>query len=163
MKLKLALTTPLIVLPFIAQAETPAITRFDTTITNMRSIQKKLESDAQEAKSDKDSIKLVCISDRLRTVAGTIEQALTRKEPLEAAISTGDTEGTEHNLTIVKELHHHATTAAAEADLCLGVEVIRNNEEHVKYEVSDDIAQPDINFPTPPAITEPPACASCYR
>lgn len=163
MKLKLALTTPLIVLPFIAQAETPAITQYHSTINQMKSIQKKLATTAEEAKSDRDSIKYVCINDRLRLVSGTIEQATIRKESLESAIATGNTEEADHQLLIIDALHKRATVAAEEADLCLGAEIVRNSEEQVKYEVDDTIVTPDLNPPTPSMVIEPPACASCYR
>lgn len=163
MKLKLALTTPLIVLPFIAQAETPPISQYYAIIADMKTIQKKLSTTSEEAKTDRDSIKYVCINDRLRLIGGTIEQALIRKEPLETSIATGDVEGINHNILIVQELHRRAETAAAEADLCLGAEIVRNSEEQLKYEVDDNIATPNLDPPTPSMVVEPPACASCYR
>jgi len=163
MKLKLALTTPLIVLPFLAQAETPALTQYTTTITDLRTTQKKLQSNADEAKTERDSIKYVCISDRLRLVSGIIEQTSSRYEQLNTAVSTGDTEATTHNLLIIKEYLRRAELAADEADLCIGAEIVRNSEEQIKYEVDDTIVTPDLDLPTPSIVTEPPACASCYR
>jgi hypothetical protein len=125
-----------------------------------------IQGQAEQAKSDKDVIRLNCLLDKLTQVKvnGTMmDQALQR---LQEAVSRRDEGAQLHVYTRITIINQKAQVLRTEADACVGSETNYVGPTKVYVEappgISDNPDQPAPPTPTDPGVSRPPV-ASPYQ
>jgi len=134
-------------------------------VASMDHVRESVRRDLEEARSKGDVVKKLCLDDKLNQLDIALRKAGEREKALENAVRINDTELSNHEFTILSVLNQRATALDAEAKLCIGKEVVAVGDSSTQMDI--EVAMPDeaqtTAFPTPPLVTEPPACASCFR
>jgi hypothetical protein len=125
-----------------------------------------IQSQSEQAKHDKDVIRLNCLLDKatqVRVNAGMLDQAL---QALQEAISRRDEGAQLHEYTRVTIINQKAQVLRTEADACVGAETNYVGSTKVLVEVPQGISDnPDEPPPAEPPVTvvERPPVASPYQ
>jgi hypothetical protein len=134
-------------------------------VSTMERVRESVRRDLEEARSKGDVVKKLCLDDKLNQLDIALRKASEREKALENAVRVNDGELSNHEFTILSVLNQRATALDAEAKLCIGKEVVAVGDSSTQMDIEG--AMPDESqttaFPTPPLVTEPPACASCFR
>jgi hypothetical protein len=125
-----------------------------------------IQSQSEQAKHDKDVIRLNCLLDKatqVRVNAGMLDQAL---QALQEAISRRDEGAQLHEYTRVTIINQKAQVLRTEADACVGAETNYVGSTKVMVEVpqgiSDNPDQPPAAEP-PVTVVQRPPVASPYQ
>lgn len=125
-----------------------------------------IQTQSEQAKRDKDVIRLNCLLDKLTQVrvnASMLDQAL---QSLQEAVSRRDESAQLHEYTRVTIVNQKAQVLRTEADACIGAETNYIGATKVMVEVpqdiSDDADQPPPANP-PVTVVENPPVASPYQ
>lgn len=131
----------------------------------IESIRVQIQAQVEQAKSDKDVIRLNCLLDKLTQVkanANIMDQTL---QTLQEANSRQDTNTQLHEYTRVTIVHQKVQVLRTEADACVGSETNYVGPTRVVVEVppglSDGADQPNPPAP-PPAVVDRPIAASRF-
>jgi hypothetical protein len=138
------------------QADT-AIARIDLGGRNVR---KQLET----ARSARDVVKTLCLSDRLTQLDVTLRSARERKGALDAAVQRSDKDLAGHEFTIIGVYRQRSERLVGEANQCVGSEVGIIGDTRVSMNVDPNIPENEGGpaAPLPAAVVVPPAaCESC--
>ncbi len=134
-------------------------------VANMERIRESVRRELEEARSKGDVVKKLCLDDKLNQLDVALRKASERQKALENAVKVNDGELTNHEFTILSVLNQRTAALEAEANLCIGKEVVAVGDSSTQMEIEGQL--PDgsqtTGFPTPALVTEPPACASCFR
>jgi hypothetical protein len=119
----------------------------------------------QAARAQRDIVKTLCLNDKLTQLDVAFRSGRERKDQLQAAVQRQDTEGADHEFTILSVLRQRADQLTAEANLCVGQ--IGDINEPTRVDVKVDPGIPPEPFgwgrPTDQTIIDPPSCASCIK
>jgi hypothetical protein len=117
-----------------------------------------IQGQAQQAKSDKDVIRLNCLLDKLTQVkvnGNILDQAL---QSLQEAVSRRDETAQFHEYTRITIINQKAQVLRTEADACVGSETNYIGPTKVVVEappgLNEDVDQP--YHPEPPVVDRPP-------
>lgn len=161
---KLLIFTAITLTPFLASGAPEPSERYSTALGTISAINADLEKDRKEARDQHDAIRFVCIEDKLHSVSAALRQVSNRQQFLDTALQTGDKEGAAHEALIAEEILKRVQTLSDEAKLCAGAKLSKSDDsETVNMTVDDSITPVEATPPTTNLITEPPACASCFR
>lgn len=125
-----------------------------------RSVRKQLET----ARSARDVVKTLCLSDRLTQLDVTLRSARERKGALDAAVQRSDKDLSGHEFTIIGVYRQRSERLVAEANQCVGSEVGVIGDTRVSMNVDPNIPTDEGGTapPLPPSLLAPPAaCESC--
>jgi hypothetical protein len=142
--------------------------RSETHLAQIELISTTVRRQLEKARSDRDVVRTLCLSDKLNQLDVTYRSAKERKGALDGAISRRDTELANHEFQILSVYRTRGERIKTEADSCVGGEVGVPGDTKTTSTVSPDIPQDST---TPPAFvpivpfTEPtpPPCASCAQ
>ncbi|RLB58780.1 MAG: hypothetical protein DRI90_16290 [Deltaproteobacteria bacterium] len=133
-------------------------------LSRMESIRDSVRRELADARQQRDVVKTLCLNDKLNQLDVAIRSANDRKRSLELAAQRGDQDLTNHEYTILSVLYQRAQQLDAEAKQCIGKEVGFVGESSTTVEVDPGMpAEDPTEYPTPPDLTIPPSCASCYK
>lgn len=134
-------------------------------VAGMERVRESVRRELEEARSKGDIVKKLCLDDKLNQLDVALRKATEREKALENAVKVNDAELTNHEFTILSVLNQRATALDAEAKLCIGKEIVAVGDSSTQMDIEGSM--PDESqttaFPTPPLVTDPPACASCFR
>lgn len=157
---KLTMASIILLIPTIATAfQTPG-DRISSSLSRIADIQQELKLLRDEAKDNRDAIRFTCLDDKLKLVSVALAQLLNRK----STQSSHDTESAEHEALVSEEILKKVTRSREEALLCSGADLASDGDSQVSMQLDGDMPSDNtVSFPTPPQVTEPPNCASCFR
>ncbi len=137
----------------------------NTFVAAMERIRDTVSRELSEARNKKDVVKTLCLDDKLNQLDVALRKVLDRVKALQVAVERGDSELSGHEYTIISVLHQRALQLDAEARQCIGKEIVAVGDSDTKLEIEGDLPgeEQTTTFPTPPLITEPPTCASCFE
>ncbi len=122
-----------------------------------------IQGQAEQAKRDKDVIRLNCLVDKLTQVrinGNMMDQSL---QALQEAVSHRDEGAQLHEYTRVTIINQKAQVLRTEADACVGSETNYVGPTKVLVEtppgISDNPDQPPPPAPTDPGVTRPPVAS----
>jgi hypothetical protein len=131
----------------------------------MERIRDGIRRELEEARTKGDVVKKLCLDDKLNQLDIALRKASEREKALENAVKVNDSELSNHEFTILSVLNQRANSLDAEAKLCIGKEVVSVGDSATQMNIEGTLPgeEQTVGFPTPAMITEPPACASCFR
>jgi hypothetical protein len=111
-----------------------------------------------------DSVKTLCLNDKLSQLDVALRSARDRRTDLIAAVQRTDVELSNHEFTILTVLRQRSEQLGAEAQQCIGAEVAFVGQTTVVPYVNPSLpAEEGAQFPPadPSVVTASPQCASC--
>ncbi len=134
-------------------------------VGSMDHIREGVRRDLEEARQKGDVVKKLCLDDKLNQLDVALQKATDREKALEAAVKASDAELSNHEYTILSVLNQRAQALDAEAKLCIGKEIVAVGDSSTQMDIEGVLPgeEETVSFPTPPLVTEPPVCASCFR
>lgn len=124
-------------------------------------VQRQLET----ARSQRDVVKTLCLSDKLTQIDVAIRSARERKQGLDAAVTRNDGDLATHEFTILSVLRQRTDQLTAEANQCIGQEAGFVGEAAVTSTIDPNLPKEDPSeYPdTTLVVVEPPSCVSCVQ
>jgi hypothetical protein len=134
-----------------------------TYLSRMESIRSGISRELEEARSQRDVVKTLCLNDKLNQVDVALRSGGERFRALEIAGKRGDQDLTNHEFTILTVLHQRSQQLDAEAKQCIGKEVGFVGESSIRVEVEPGMPDEDVtDGPDFSLVVTPPECASCF-
>lgn len=139
------------------------VARIDSAASTVR---KQLE----QARSERDVVKTLCLNDKLTQLDVTLRSAKERRAALESAANRRDTELSAHEFTILGVYRQRSERISTEANQCIGNEAGYLGDSRVDVSVEQDRpteplpgadGNPVPGEPYNPIVVPPPSCASC--
>ena len=117
------------------------------------------------ARSARDVVKSLCLSDKLSQVDVAGRSARDRLAALQAAVQRMDAELGNHEFTIMVVLRQRAEQLTGEANQCIGEEVAFVGTTQVTTQIDPNLVGEETTQFPPPAtgVSTPPLCASCIH
>ena len=116
-----------------------------------------------EARRERDVIKITCLNDKLTQINVNLRTAEDRQDALRQAAQSGDTEARNHQFTILDVLKQKLDTLLLEARQCTGAEIDVFTAGELKVDVDPTIPDEDPSeFQDTPFLTDRPVNASGY-
>jgi len=147
---------------------TPAqqVTEANSQITRMEQGASAIRRQLEEARAQRDVVKVLCLNDKLSQADVAIRSAKDRQASLQLAASRNDAELSNHEFTILTVLRQRGDQLTAEANQCIGEEGTVLGETVNKVSIDPTLPPDDDTqyFPTDPGIVSlPPDCTTCTR
>jgi len=111
------------------------------TLTKMRNARKYVQNLLEQARKDKDIIKITCLNDKLTQINVSIRTFEDRMVSLRTAIKTGDQEAISHEYNILSVLGEKVEGLRLEAEACIG-------------EAEGYLGKTEVTVTTPPGEAE---------
>jgi hypothetical protein len=147
---------------------TPAqqVTEAGNQITRMEQTASAIRRQLEEARAERDVVKVLCLNDKLSQADVAIRSAKDRQQSLQLSASRNDAELSNHEFTILTVLRQRGDQLSAEANQCIGEPVAVIGETITTPHI-DPTLPPDDDTqysPTDPGIVSlPPDCTTCTR
>jgi hypothetical protein len=140
------------------------LSQAETYITKMKSLLRSMERLADQARKDKDIIKLNCVNDKIIQAKGNLNLAEQSRDALKVASARGDDGTRNHEFAKLTITYQKVVVLGQEAEACIGEEISYVGATKVEIEVDKDIPQedPTVTPPAPLPVARPPI-ASPYR
>ncbi len=117
--------------------------RFVTLIERAaQSIQRQL----QEARKDRDVVRVLCLNDKLNQVDVALRSAQDRLGALTAAADRNDKDRAKHEYTVLEVLNDRVRVLVNESNQCVGEETGFIGEAEVSVTVDPNLPDPDTGF-----------------
>jgi hypothetical protein len=134
-------------------------------IGKMEGISNTVRHMLEQARTQRDVVKVLCLNDKLNQIDVAIRSARDRRDALKAAANRNDTELANHEWTILNVLEQRSEQLGAEANQCIGEEAVLIGASQTNMTI-DPTLPPDMQEtqypPTDPSmVNEPPICVSC--
>ena len=108
-----------------------------------KSIYRKVQNMLEQARQEKDSIKITCLDDKLTQISVNLRGIEVRKEALSVALKSNDNTASDQHFTILSIYSTRVNGLEAEAENCIGASDVVLGESDVTVTVSEDITQDD--------------------
>ena len=145
------------------------LTAGNATLGRMKNAATAIRRQLEQARREKDVVKVLCLDDKLSQSDVAVRSAEERRGALEAAASKNDTEASAHENTVLAVLSQRSAQISAEANLCIGEEAAFTNSEQAVTKIDPNISRTETGgLPGPVAgdvvvSSDPPQCTSCSR
>jgi hypothetical protein len=139
------------------------VAQADSFIARMEGARTVVQRQLETARSQRDVVKTLCLSDKLNQIDVAIRSARERKQGLDAAASRNDADLATHEFTILSVLRQRTDQLTAEANQCIGQEAGFVGEAAVTSTIDPNLPKEDPSeYPdTTILVVEPPSCVSC--
>jgi hypothetical protein len=118
----------------------------------------------EQARSQRDVVKTLCLNDKLNQIDVAIRSAQDRRGALEQASLRKDSDLANHEFTILTVLRQRVEQLHAEANQCIGEEAVLFGETKITTQVDPNLPHEDpSSYPDNPIISVPPVISSPYR
>lgn len=140
------------------------LTQTEANLGRMDASRTNISTMLASARAQRDVVKTLCLNDKLNQVDVAVRSARERKQQLEAAVKSNDTDLANHEFTILTVLRQRSDQLSAEANQCIGKEVETLGENLVKSSIDPGLPAEDpwltdiIN-----TVVNPPSCGSCFK
>ena len=121
-------------------------TRLEERGTN---ISRRVLSMLDEARRERDIIRVTCLNDKLTQINARIRQLQSRKENLQEAVNIGDGERRNHEFTVITVIGQAFRTLEQEANACIGQDIFETGTTRVVTDIDPSTPEEDL------AIREP--------
>ncbi|MAQ18413.1 MAG: hypothetical protein CMN30_26890 [Sandaracinus sp.] len=124
-------------------------------------ISRQVSSMLDEARQERDIIRVTCLNDKLTQINANLRTAVNRADALEDAVEAQDTPRQNHEFTVVTVLAQKLQTLEREAQQCIGEDIFETGATSVTTEVPDDTVNPEdlpdtpVNSPVFPSPISP--------
>lgn len=141
----------------------------DATLGRMRNSSTAIRRQLEQARREKDVVKVLCLDDKLSQSDVAVRSAEERRGALEAAASKNDSEAATHESLVLSVLAQRSSQVAAEANQCIGEEAAFTSSEQAITNIDPNISRTETGgLPGPgvgdvPVASDPPQCTSCSR
>lgn len=134
-------------------------TRLEERGTN---ISRRVLSMLDEARRERDIIRVTCLNDKLTQVNARLRQLQSRKENLQEAVNIGDGERRNHEFTVITVIGQSFRTLEQEANACIGQDIFETGTTRVVTDIDPSTPDEDlvIREPEGPVIPFIPPPAS---
>jgi hypothetical protein len=140
--------------------------RSETHLAQIELISTTVRRQLEKARSDRDVVRTLCLSDKLSQLDVTYRSAKERKGALDSAITRHDTELANHEFQVVSVYRQRSERIKTEADGCVGGEVGVPGDTKTTSTIDPSIPIDTTGVPgfvpiVPFTSPAPPPCASC--
>jgi len=141
------------------------VTQSDTIIARMESAGTVVRRQLEQARTQRDVVKTLCLNDKLSQIDVAVRSARDRKGSLVSAAQRNDAELSNHEFTILTVLRQRAEQLTAEANQCIGEEAAFAGETRTTTTIdptlpsSDETQYPPVDpnlVPPPPPLPASP-------
>jgi len=141
------------------------VAQSDAIITRMESAGTTVRRQLEQARTQRDVVKTLCLNDKLSQIDVAVRSARDRKGSLVAAAQRNDAELSNHEFTILTVLRQRAEQLTAEANQCIGEEAAFSGETRTTTTIdpslpgSDETQYPPVDpnlVPPPPPLPASP-------
>lgn len=117
----------------------------------------------EEARKQRDVVKTLCLNDKLSQIDVAVRSGRDRRTQLTAAVNRNDSEGSNHEFTILTVLRQRSEQLVAEANQCIGEEAAFVADTRTKVTIDPSIPPDETPYPNtdPTLVVSPPQCTSC--
>ncbi len=123
-------------------------------------LSRRVQSMLDEARQERDIIRVTCINDKLTQVNANLRTAEQRLEQLEDAVSAEDSSRRNHEFTVILVLGQKFVVLDREAAQCIGQDIFETGATRVQTEIDPGTPDDDptliIEIEDPPAPFIPP-------
>ena len=113
-------------------------------------ISRQVSSMLDEARQERDIIRVTCLNDKLTQINANLRTATTRLEALDDAVEAQDSGRRNHEFTVLTVLAQKLQTLEREAQQCIGEDIFETGATTVETEEpADELDDPDV-LPQPP-------------
>lgn len=135
----------------------------DASIAKMNFNANAVRRALEQARSQRDVVKTLCLNDKLNQIDVAVRSAQDRRTTLEQAVNRKDADLANHEFTILQVLRQRVDQLDFEARQCLGEELQFLGETKVITTIEPGMPGGETSgFPDPvPALSPPPTCDSC--
>jgi hypothetical protein len=124
----------------------------DVYLARMKKIQARMDSLSKEAKTDKDIIKLQCLSDKKRRTVGVIVTANQFRKALAQPQIRGDAGARNHEFSKLTISYQKVVVLGQEAEGCIGEDIAYVGKTQVELAIADSITTEDPTVELPPEL-----------
>jgi hypothetical protein len=118
----------------------------------------------EQARTQRDVVKTLCLNDKLNQIDVAIRSARERKQSLELAAKRSDADLSTHEFTILGVLRQRVEQLSAEANQCIGKEVdVLGESAAVTTTIDPGIPDEKADHRPPLVVIEPPPSASLIK
>jgi len=150
--------------PVTAQIASDQRAQADAMLLRMDGSAANIRRELESARTARDVVKALCLSDKLSQIDVAIRSARDRRVALEQAVMRQDPEQANHEFTILDVLRQRVEQLTREASQCIGVDAYYIGDSVVSVVVDPLIPDPDTSIlPGGQLVSVPPICASCVR
>jgi hypothetical protein len=110
-------------------------------------IHSRVRSMLEQARKEKDTIKIACLTDKLTQIEVNLEGLEDRRPAFNEALAGGDEAGAEHQLTLLRIYVSRIENLMAEAESCVGEGDVVVGESENSVTIDDDITLEDPTEP----------------
>lgn len=141
----------------------------NSTIARMKNSATAIRRQLEQARREKDVVKVLCLDDKLSQSDVAVRTAEERRGALEAAATKNDSEASSHETTVLTVLAQRSAQVSAEANQCIGEEAAFTNSEQAVTNIDPNISRTETGgMPGPtlgdlPVTADPPQCTTCSR
>jgi hypothetical protein len=134
------------------------LTQSEAYLAKMRVTLEHVNKIADQARKEKDIIKLNCVNDKLIQIKGNLNLGEQTRDALKAAASRGDDGSRNHEFAKLTITYQKVVVLGQEAEACIGEEISYVGATRVEIEVDKDIPQedPTVTPPPPLPVVRPP-------
>jgi hypothetical protein len=139
------------------------LTQADVIVRRMDQSSSTVRRQLDSARTARDVVKSLCLSDKLSQVDVAKRSARDRQTALQAAVQRNDSELSNHEFVMITVLRQRAEQLAAEANQCIGEEVAFVGQTQVTTSIDPNLPVEDSTVypPTePPVVYGPPQTTS---
>lgn len=135
----------------------------DTYLARMESARSVVRRLLEEARSQRDVVKTLCLNDKLNQIDVTLRSARERRQSLDLAVKRDDADLSSHEFTILGVLRQRVEQLTAEANQCIGKDADILGETSTVTQIDPGIPDDPAFYPPPIIIQEPPPSASVIK
>jgi hypothetical protein len=134
----------------------------EATETRGTNISRRVLTMLDEARRERDIIRVTCLNDKLTQINAHLRTLQSRRENLQDAVNTGDESRRNHEFTVITVLGQHFRTLEQEANACVGQDIYETGTTRVVVDIDPSTPEEDlvIRDPGPPEIPFIPPPAS---
>lgn len=122
-------------------------------------VSRQVASMLDEARQERDIIRVTCLNDKLTQINANLRTATTRAEALDDAVEAQDAPRRNHEFTVLTVIAQKLQTLEREAQQCIGEDIFETGATTVETEIDDDTpVDPDElpDQPVPVPVLPPP-------
>jgi len=118
-------------------------------------VSRQVASMLDEARQERDIIRVTCLNDKLTQINANLRTATTRAEALDDAVEAQDSPRRNHEFTVLTVIAQKIQTLEREAQQCIGEDIFETGATTVETEIDDDDPVDPDELPDVPPVPVP--------
>jgi hypothetical protein len=133
------------------------IQQSDRVIARGEQTSQRISGMLEDARRDRDIMRITCLSDRLTQVNTNLTSARSRSESLREAINGSDVDRRNHEFTVISVLSMKFRTLEQEANQCVGQDIFETGTTRIETSIDPAAPDEDPNVVDQPGEIDVPA------